>query len=73
VLERVLEVVEDRIRPRIRMDGGDITVVDVQDGVVRVRLHGACNTCAATQVTLQQGVERLLRQEIPEIRGVEQV
>jgi Fe-S cluster biogenesis protein NfuA len=73
VLERVLEVVEDRIRPRIRMDGGDITVVDVQDGIVRVRLHGACHACASTQVTLQQGVERLLRQEIPEIRGVEQV
>ena len=73
MLEQVLEVIENRIRPRIRMDGGDITLVEVQDGVVRVRLHGACSMCSATQMTLQQGVERILRQEIPEIRAVEQV
>jgi len=73
VLERVLEVIENRIRPRIRMDGGDISLVDVENGIVRVRLHGACSTCAATQVTLREGVARLLQQEIPEIRGVEQV
>lgn len=73
MVERVLEVIANRIRPRIRMDGGDITLVEVADGIVRVRLHGACSSCAATQVTLQEGVARLLQQEIPEVRGVEQV
>jgi Fe-S cluster biogenesis protein NfuA len=73
VLEQVQDVIENRIRPRVRMDGGDITLVDVQDGIVRVRLSGACSMCASTQVTLHQGVERILKQEIPEIRGVEQV
>ena len=73
MLERVLEVIENRIRPRIRMDGGDITLVDIVDGIVRVRLHGACSTCSATQVTIREGVARLLQQEIPEVRGVEQV
>jgi Fe-S cluster biogenesis protein NfuA len=73
VLERVLEVIENRIRPRVRMDGGDITLVDVEDGIVKIRLSGACSACASTQMTLSQGVERILRQEIPEIRGVEQV
>ena len=71
--EQVQDVIANRIRPRVRMDGGDITLVDVQDGIVRVRLHGACSACASTQVTLYQGVERILKQEIPEIRGVEQV
>jgi Fe-S cluster biogenesis protein NfuA len=73
MLEQVQDVIENRIRPRVRLDGGDITLVDVQDGIVRVRLHGACSMCSSTQATLQQGVERILRQEIPEIRGVEQV
>ena len=73
VLEQVLDVIENRIRPRIRMDGGDITLVDVQDGIVKVRLHGSCSQCSATQITLYQGVERILKQEIPEVRGVQQV
>lgn len=73
MFEQVRDVIENRIRPRVRLDGGDITLVDVEEGIVKVRLHGACSTCASTQVTLYQGVERILRQEIPEIRGVEQV
>jgi len=73
MLEQVREVIENRIRPRVRMDGGDITLVDVQDGIVKVRLHGACSSCASTRMTMSQGVERILREEIPEIRGVEQV
>jgi lysyl-tRNA synthetase class 2 len=73
MLEQVQEVIENRIRPRVRLDGGDITLVDVQDGIVKVRLHGACSMCASTQATISQGVERILKQEIPEIRGVEQV
>ena len=58
---------------RTYIDYGNISLVDVENGIVRVRLHGACSTCAATQVTLREGVARLLQQEIPEIRGVEQV
>lgn len=73
MFEQVRDVIENRIRPRVRLDGGDITLVDVEEGIVTVRLHGACSTCASTQVTLQEGVERILRQEIPEVRGVRQV
>ena len=73
MLDRVQDVIENRIRPRVRLDGGDITLVEVRDGIVRVRLHGACSMCSSTQTTLYQGVERILKQEIPEVRGVEQV
>lgn len=68
-VERVL----DTIRPYIQADGGDIELVDVQDGIVQIRLAGACVGCMYSLMTLQAGVERMIREEVPEIKAVEAV
>ena len=63
----------DRIRPMLQRDGGDMELVGVEDGVVRVRLQGACAGCAFATLTLQHGVERVLKQKFPDIVRVENV
>ena len=69
--ERVQEVI-DKIRPMLKADGGDVELVDVgEDGVVKVRLQGACAGCPMSQMTLKNGIERLLKKEIPEVKSVE--
>ena len=60
----------DKIRPAVRLDGGDLELVGVVDGVVTIRLFGACDGCPMSPVTLRAGVERILREEVPEVRGV---
>lgn len=69
-----IEAILDRIRPSIRADGGDVELVDVEeDGTVLVRLLGACIGCPSSGVTLQSGIERSLRQRVPEVTGVRAV
>jgi len=69
--EKVTKVIEE-IRPMLQADGGDIELVDVlENGVVQVRLQGACRGCPGAQMTLQNGVERKLKEEIPEVERVE--
>ncbi len=68
--ERVQEVL-DKIRPALQADGGDVELVDVEGGVVKVKLVGACAGCPMSQLTLTNGVERILKQEIPEVERVE--
>jgi Fe-S cluster biogenesis protein NfuA len=63
----------DKIRPALQRDGGDIEVIDVVDGVVKVRLTGACGGCPMSQMTLKMGVERVLKQQVPEVKSVETV
>lgn len=64
----------DMIRPALRMDGGDVDLVDVaDDGVVQVRLTGACAGCPASTVTLKAGIEATLKEQVPEVTRVEQV
>jgi len=63
----------DKIRPALMADGGNVELVDVEDGVVKVRLTGACGGCPMSQMTLKMGIERVLRQEIPEIKEVRSV
>jgi Fe-S cluster biogenesis protein NfuA len=63
----------DQIRPMLQRDGGDVELVDVQDGVVTVRLRGACAGCPMSQMTLKNGIEKLLKREIPEIVAVQAV
>ncbi len=70
--EKVSKVL-DAIRPGLQMDGGDIELVSVEDGVVKVRLTGACSGCPMSMMTLQMGVERAIRREIPEVVKVESV
>jgi len=62
-----------RIRPALQADGGDIELVDIQDGVVKVRLTGACGGCPMSQMTLKMGVERALKEAVPEVKGVEAI
>jgi Fe-S cluster biogenesis protein NfuA len=62
------------IRPAVQSDGGDLELVEVTaDGVVRIRLHGACVGCPSSSITLQVGIERNLKAHIPEVRAVEAV
>jgi Fe-S cluster biogenesis protein NfuA len=70
--ERVEEALK-KIRPALEADGGGIELVDIEDGVVRVRLQGACKGCMGAQMTMKRGVERVLKEEIPEIKSVEAV
>ncbi len=63
----------DKIRPTLRADGGDIELIDVVDGVVKVRLTGACGGCPMSQMTLKMGVERALKQQVPGVKSVETV
>jgi Fe-S cluster biogenesis protein NfuA len=70
---RVQEVL-DKIRPALQADGGDVELVDVtDDGVVQVQLVGACRGCPMSQLTLANGVERVLKEELPEVVRVEPV
>ena len=63
----------DTIRPALQLDGGDVELVDVEDGKVKVKLAGACHGCPMAQFTLQLGVERVLKNKIPELTAVEAV
>ncbi|MEM0983602.1 MAG: NifU family protein [Planctomycetota bacterium] len=70
---RVAQVIE-RIRPAVQSDGGDLELVEVSDtGVVRVRLHGACVGCPSASMTLKVGIERNLREHVPEVTAVEAI
>jgi len=68
-LDRVGQVL-DLIRPAIQDDGGDIELVDVTDGVVRVRFHGACVGCPSNAMTLQDSIEKNIREHVPGIDRV---
>ena len=74
VAEKVKKIIEERLRPALQMDGGDITFEELTDNmVVNVRLHGACGTCPRAQMTLKQGVEVAIRSEVPEVVEVNAV
>lgn len=68
--QRVADLVEAEINPMVGSHGGMIELIDVQEAVVMVRLGGGCQGCGMASVTLRQGIERLLRQHVPEIQGV---
>jgi len=68
--EAVEKVLDEHIRPRLVMDGGDIELVDVKDNKVYVKLQGACSHCPGATMTLKMGVERILRGEFPELEEV---
>lgn len=71
--EQVQEVL-DQIRPALQADGGDVELVEVcGDGVVKVALQGACRGCPMSQLTLANGVERVLKENLPEVSRVEAV
>ncbi len=69
-MKEKVQAVLNKIRPMLQADGGDVELVDVEDGVVRVRLQGACAGCPMSQMTLKNGIERLLKNDIPEMQSV---
>jgi len=71
--DRVAKAINN-IRPALQADGGDVELVEVTEaGVVKVRLKGACNGCPMAQMTLKHGIERLVMQEVPEVKAVKAV
>ena len=69
-MKEQIEKIIEKIRPQLQSDGGDIELIDVTDGVVKVRLKGACGSCPMSAMTLKLGVERVIKKEIPEIKEV---
>ena len=67
--EKVAEVLS-QIRPAMLADGGDVELVDVSEGVVKLRLTGACGGCPMATVTLKQGIEQVLKEQVPEVKEV---
>ncbi|MEB3100483.1 NifU family protein [Ferviditalea candida] len=70
--DEVLEVL-DKLRPFLQRDGGDVELVDVEDGIVKLRLMGACGSCPSSTITLKAGIERALMEEVEGIEDVIQV
>jgi Fe-S cluster biogenesis protein NfuA len=69
-MKEKVEAVLAQIRPALQADGGDVELVDVSEGVVRLKLRGACSGCPMATMTLQHGIERILKQQIPEVKEV---
>ncbi len=72
-MEEQVKKVLEKIRPSLQADGGDVELVsvDIESGIVTVRLQGACAGCPMSQMTLRNGIERILKQQIPEVKAVE--
>ena len=68
---QIVAIIDEEIRPAVAQDGGDITFESFVDGVVTVRMSGACGSCPSSTMTLKAGVERLLQEEIPAVKSVE--
>ena len=70
-MKEKVEAALNEIRPMLQRDGGDVELVDIEGGVVKVRLQGACAGCPMSQMTLRNGIERVLKERIPEVTAVE--
>lgn len=70
MMEKIQTVIDDMINPALAMHVGFVELVDVEDGVVSMRMSGGCQGCGAAQMTMAQGIELLLRDEIPEVQKV---
>ena len=65
-----VEAVLNKIRPSLMRDGGNVELIDVNDGTVKVKLTGACAGCPMSTITLKMGIEKVLKQELPEVKEV---
>jgi Fe-S cluster biogenesis protein NfuA len=72
-MEVQVQEVLDKLRPFLLRDGGDCELVDIEDGIVKLRLLGACGSCPSSTITLKAGIERALLEEVPGVVEVEQV
>jgi Fe-S cluster biogenesis protein NfuA len=73
IMKEKVQAIMDKIRPSLQSHGGDAELVDVVDGVVKVRLKGACSGCPMSQMTIKNGIEEIMKKAIPEIKSVESV
>ncbi|MBT4722900.1 NifU family protein [Candidatus Falkowbacteria bacterium] len=72
--EKKIQEVLNEIRPSLQADGGDVEFVEVtEEGIVKVKLTGACHGCPMAEITLHQGIETYLKKQIPEVSGVEKI
>ncbi len=70
-MKEKVEAALNKIRPQLRLDGGDVQLIEAgADGVVKVKLTGACGGCPMSQLTLKMGIERILKKEVPEVKEV---
>jgi Fe-S cluster biogenesis protein NfuA len=69
-MKEKVEAALKKIRPSLQADGGDVELVDVKNGVVRVRLKGACNGCPMAAMTLQKGIAKVIKEAVPEVKEV---
>ncbi|HME45657.1 MAG TPA: NifU family protein [Syntrophorhabdales bacterium] len=70
-MKEKVEAAINKVRPALQADGGNVELVDVSpDGVVKVKLTGACGSCPMSQMTLKMGIERVIKQEVPEVKEV---
>jgi Fe-S cluster biogenesis protein NfuA len=65
-----VEAALKKIRPSLQADGGDVELVDVKNGIVKVRLTGACNGCPMATMTLQKGITKVIKEAVPEVKEV---
>ncbi|MEE2987175.1 MAG: NifU family protein [Nitrospinota bacterium] len=72
-MKEEVEAVLETLRPMLLKDGGNVELVDIDDGVVKVRLVGACVSCSSSTMTLKMGIERALKKAVPMVRCVESV
>ena len=72
-MKEAVEAVLETLRPMLLKDGGNVELVDIDDGVVKVRLVGACVSCSSSTMTLKMGIERALKKAVPMVRCVESV
>jgi Fe-S cluster biogenesis protein NfuA len=73
-LREKVEAALEKVRPFLQRDGGDVQLVDVsEDGIVQVRLKGACSGCPGAAMTLKMGIERVLKEQVPEVKEVKAV
>jgi Fe-S cluster biogenesis protein NfuA len=74
MLREKVENVLNKVRPLLQRDGGDVELIDVQeDGIVKVKLTGACSGCPMSTMTLKNAIEETIKKEVPEVKSVEQV
>jgi Fe-S cluster biogenesis protein NfuA len=69
-MQAKVKAVLDKVRPALQRDGGDVVLVEVSDGTVKLKLTGACAGCPMSTMTLKNGIERILKQEVPEVKQV---
>ena len=69
-MKEKVEAVLNKIRPNLAADGGDVELVDASNGIVKLRLTGACGGCPMASMTLKHGVERVLKEQLPEVKEV---